>query len=313
MKQLLSILLLISSLSLVHGQNLPWIKFYWTGDSIGDRYFDKLTMDVPIKIDNIPFQLKAQLDLGAENTMLYGNSFQPYLEFEKALKNKIDSSTLIWIQGQKNPTLKGVNLKLDNILFSNIDIVLFNGFGDTLTLDSIHTNTIKHVGTIAPDLFQNKILVIDYPNKRLCVLDELPKRFLKGMSFVDFKIRKGRIKIPFQINNKEQDLLFDTGASLFPLFTTIHNINDVSDENQAIADSLLISTWGEYYYIFGKETITEVKLGNRVLPPTKAYFTNRNDMINFFKEEEIWGSTGNAYFLNNVVVIDYKNKRFGVK
>jgi len=217
------------------------------------------------------------------------------------------------IQGQKNPTLKGVNLKLDNILFSNIDIVLFKGFGDTLTLDSIHTNTIKHVGTIAPDLFQNKILVIDYPNKRLCVLDELPKRFLKGMSFVDFKIRKGRIKIPFQINNKEQDLLFDTGASLFPLFTTIHNINDVSDENQAIADSLLISTWGEYYHVFGKETITEVKLGNRVLPPTKAYFTDRNDMINFFKEEEIWGSTGNAYFLNNMVVIDYKNKRFGVK
>lgn len=26
-----------------------------------------------------------------------------------------------------------------------------------------------------------------------------------------------------------------------------------------------------------------------------------------------WGMTGNAYFLNNVVILDYKNKRFGVK
>ncbi len=70
MKHLLSILILIASPPVVHGQDLPWIKFYWTGNSIGDRYFDKFAIDVPIKIDNIPYQFKAQLDVGAVNTML---------------------------------------------------------------------------------------------------------------------------------------------------------------------------------------------------------------------------------------------------
>lgn len=313
MKHLLAFFILVASLTVAHGQDLPWIKFYWKGDSIGNRYFDKFAIDVPITIDNIPYQFKAQLDLGAVNTMLYGNSFQPYLKINNALKDKIDSSALVWVEGQKCPTLKNVNLKLDNILFPNINIVLFTGFGDTLTLDSIKTKTIKDIGTIAPDLFQNKILIIDYPNKRLCVLNDIPKRYLNGISFVDFKIRKGRIKIPFQINNKEQDMLFDTGASLFPLFTTIHNINDVSDKNQAIVDSLLVSTWGDYYYIYGKETNYDIEFANIRLPQTKAYYTVKNDMIDFFRQEEVWGSTGNPYFLNNVVVIDYKNKRFGIK
>jgi hypothetical protein len=39
---------------------------------------------------------------------------------------------------------------------------------DEIPKDSVNTKSEKHIGTIAPDLFQNKILIIDYVNKRIC-------------------------------------------------------------------------------------------------------------------------------------------------
>lgn len=244
--------------------------------------------------------------------MLYGNAIQPYLNQSETLKQKIDTTSEVWIQGQRNPTIKGVNLKLDQVLFRNLDVALFEGFGDTLTVDSVKTRTVKHVGTIAPDLFQNKILIIDYPKHRLCVVDELPKSYSKA-NFVDFKLKEGRIKIPFVINNKERDLLFDTGSSLFTLFTSEANIKDVSDPSTAVSDSIEISTWGNYYYVYGNEVVSDVKLGDKLMPNTTAFYTTLEDMTSFFDEEEIWGITGNAYFLSNTVIIDYKNNRFGIE
>jgi hypothetical protein len=36
------------------------------------------------------------------------------------------------------------------------------------------------------------------------------------------------------------------------------------------------------------------------------------NLATFLESENIWGLTGNKYFLNNVIIIDYKNKLFGV-
>ena len=48
-----------------------WIPFQWHGDSIGNKYFDKLAIVVPVKIDNLPYNFGMQLDLGAVETMFY--------------------------------------------------------------------------------------------------------------------------------------------------------------------------------------------------------------------------------------------------
>ena len=49
------------------------------------------------------------------------------------------------------------------------------------------------------------------------------------------------------------------------------------------------------------------------MPNTTAFYTTLEDIASFFMEEEIWGVTGNAYFLKNTIIIDYKNNRFGIK
>lgn len=307
------IVLIIINTSVVYGQKNNWINFEWSGDSISGRYFEKSSIIVPIQIDNLPYKFSAQLDLGAVNTMLYGNSIEPYLNQHNSLKSKIDTNAIIWVQSQKNPTIKNVNLKIDNTIFNKIDIALFKNYGDSLTFDSIKSNTIKHIGTIAPDIFQNKIVIIDYPNHRLCALDRLPIDLEKQCSFTNFIINEGRIKIPFNINGKVKNLLFDTGSSLFSIYTSQKNMNDISNPNSPICDSLKISSWGEYYFAYGKKIEVDIKFVNKILPAKIAFFDKKDDFDVFLDNEKIWGITGNDYFVDNILVIDYKNKRIGLK
>ncbi len=42
------------------------------------------------------------------------------------------------------------------------------------------------------------------------------------------------------------------------------------------------------------------------------YFDQQKTFEYFYKAANIWGLTGNVFFLNSTVIIDYKNKLFGV-
>jgi hypothetical protein len=289
-------------------QKLAWIPFNWEGDNVSGKFFDKIAITIPVTIDNLPYKFNMQLDLGAVVTVIYGNSIKLYLEKVPELKNKIDPTLKFHIQGKQNNMFKGVDLKLGNISFGKRNIGYFKDYGDNII--EINTDSEKNIGTIAPDIFQDRILLIDYPNKRICVMDNLPKEY-SNASFQPFKIKDGRIKIPLNINGKQEDLLFDTGSSLFALTTTEKNADKIS--NTTIVDSLKIPSWGEYTTVYGKKVNSEISFGNKKLENSIVYFDKVNKYDKFFEKENIWGITGNAYFLNNVVIIDYKNKRFGVK
>jgi hypothetical protein len=231
------------------------------------------------------------------------------IQLNHILKNKIDTTLKFRIQSQTNFKFKNLELKLGNVNFGKRNIGHFKDFGDIILKDSINSKTVQYIGTIAPDLFEDKILIIDYPDKRICVTSRLPKQFSKAQ-FKQYKIKDGRIKIPITINGKEEDVMFDTGSSLFALITTTENANEIS--GKPITDSLKISSWGEYYMVYGQPIKSKVMFGKKQLNKANVYFDNQKGNYNFYKEEEIWGITGNAYFLNNVVIIDYKNKRLGV-
>ena len=309
MKQLFIIAVLFVSTS-SFGQKIQWIPFNWIGDSISGKYFDKLAMTIPVTLDNLPNRMNMQLDLGAFETVIYGNSIKPYLEKYSELNNKIDTTLKFRMQSQTNYKFKNVALKLGNVSFGIRNIGHFKNFGDNIPNDSINTSTEKNIGTIGPDLFENKILIIDYPNNRLAVATELPKQFSK-VQFRQYKIKDGRIKIPITIKGKDEDVMFDTGSSLFALITTKEKANEISSD--PITDSLKISSWGEYYMVYAQAIKSNIIFGQKLLNKANVYFDNRKQNSDFYKEEKIWGITGNAYFLDNIVIIDYKNKRFGVK
>lgn len=294
--------------------SIDWINFEWEGDSIGNQYFDKLAINIPFTIEGIPHEFKSQFDLGATSTMVYGNSFTPYMELYPEIVKKLDTTNRdYFLQGKKMGAFKKINFKLDNVLFENWDLVLFEGFGDTLTQDSIQTSSLKHIGTIGPDIFQEKFLIIDFVNARIASLDSLPQHYLENTKFVDAILDKGRIKIPVTIDGIEYHFMFDTGSSLFPLWISSNSSHLLSSPN-AEFDTLSISSWGVSHDVYGTEINSEINIGNYSFDASKfkVYVDNREDYKTFFKRENILGIMGNAFFLDRTIIIDYKNERFGI-
>ncbi len=66
----------------------------------------------------------------------------------------------------------------------------FKNFGDEIPKDSIMTKSEKHIGTIAPDLFQNKVLIINYQPNKISVSAKIPKQSADA-SFQKYKILFG--------------------------------------------------------------------------------------------------------------------------
>ena len=54
-------------------QKMQWIPFNWEGDSLGGKYFDKVAMTIPVSLDDMPYKMMMQFDLGAMVTVVYGN------------------------------------------------------------------------------------------------------------------------------------------------------------------------------------------------------------------------------------------------
>jgi hypothetical protein len=309
MNKLVTFLFLLLT-SAAQAQQLPWIPFNWEGGTLAGRHFDKVGITVPVALDNLPHKFKMQLDLGAVTTEVYGNAMAPYLAKYPALNAKLDTTRTFYIQGQKNPKLIGVKLQLGSVDFGLRDLGYFRKFGNKLTAKTLTDKAKVHVGTIAPDLFQNRVLIIDYPHQRLCVVDQVPAAYAKA-SYQPFKLKDGRIKIPLRINGQTEDLLFDTGSSLFALLTTRQRATTAATE--AVQDSIKTSTWGEYYYVYGRRPKQAIYFGTKQLPDALLFSDNLQKFDKLYDEENVWGITGNAYFLHNTVIIDYKDHVFGVQ
>src|SRR6185503_16559773 len=115
---------------------------------------------------------------------------------------------------------------------------------------------------------------------------------------------------PLTVNGKVQWYMFDTGASLFPIITDENNWRSFCDLSKV--DTLKIASWGTVYNVYGAKTNRDIYFNKTKFPPTTAYMMTLREYIEMFKQEQISGTTGNAYFLNNVIALDFRNARFGV-
>lgn len=298
--------------AIAHGQAKgDWIKFDWHGDSIYGKYYDKVAITIPFKIDNLPYNFCGQFDMGATQTVLYGISLQPFLDNINLLQKLDTSLAPYYLNGYKGNFLTNVNLKLDDVLFAKTNLVYVPNFGDPILKDSIHTQTQKLVGTIAVDLFQNKILVLDFKNNRLCTYTALPKAYSKAV-FENIIIRKGRIKLPLTIGDKIVYVMFDTGSCIGDLLLDKETIHQVADMATPKEEFLNGNTWGENVAYFSKKVKHPIYFNKIKLDIKDAQFSDLDRDVQFDKEEKIIGTLGPVLFSNNIVIIDYINNRFGV-
>jgi hypothetical protein len=290
---------------------IPWIKFNWVGDSLGNHYYDKAYINIPVKVGNMPYQFDAQFDLGAFATILYGKAITNYIPLAPELK---ESGDTLRIKGRKFPLLKNVTLHLDQVVFPNLTLVKLPGFGKEIPVDSIQTKRVKHIGTIGVDLCANKVLIIDYPNQRISIIDSLPKSISVKASFLPARFNKDdRVMIPFKIGEKTEYLMFDTGSSTFPILTFPKYAMRITDSEEAVTDSLGVSSWGVIHQMYKKRMNKKMYLGNKRVSSEYVFYSDKAaSSQKVFDDNGIFGFTGNVLFLDKILIIDFKNRKFGL-
>lgn len=277
-------------------QPLQWAPFYWISDTISGKYIEKAYIYIPVKVENLPYEFTMQFDLGTYNSLFYGNSIESYLVKHPDWANKIDSMGMY----------RNIRLKIGNLQFNQLSIGHKQDFGDFIPKDSLNSNTAKHIGTIASDIFQDKILIIDYPNCRFSVTESLPEKY-KKLPAGKFELTDGIMKLPFRINGQEQQLMFDTGSSPFPLVTTKERAMSIAHSN--ITDSLSGPLWwGEMITFYGHDINKPIEFDGKQLQKLKVYYDKDGLWEPIYKAFNVWGITGNAYFFDKTLIIDYQQK-----
>lgn len=282
-----------------------WIPFYWESDTISGKYIEKAYLYVPVKIEDLPDNFSMQLDLGTAETQFYGIPLKPYLEKSPVLAGKLGA-----FEGAPNALFRNVGLHLGPVDMQ-IDVWHRAKFGEVPRKDPARPDAPIHIGTIAPDIFQDQVLIIDYKSRRFAVSDELPARY-KNLPAGKFELNNGIILLPFRIGGEACRLMLDTGSSPFPLATSKERALAISDS--VITDSLSGPLWwGRDITFYGMKVNKPVELGGRVLKNGTVYYDKEGLWNDIFTSLNVWGLTGNAYFSDHILILDYKNKLFRMK
>lgn len=285
--------------------DLLWTKFIWAHDSLGNRYFERTAMLLPVKIEGLPDTFLFQFDLGADITRLYGNPLKAILrkhpEFNRIRRYK--GSLLFW---NTQTAFKDLSLFLGDIKATTRNCYVMSGFGKHISDDLLTDSSPIKIGTIGADLFQNKILVLDYPNQRFAICDTLPA--ILQTSFVNLSLdRHGRVIIPLQLKNRFYRVMFDNGASIFPLLASDDRADSFSTAQST--DTIAMSSWGTTQNVIGRPLKEPFQLGGQTYSDIMIYADYRKEA----RTNSYDAITGNVLFWDKMVIIDFKNKKFGVK
>lgn len=255
-----------------------------------------------------------QLDLGSAKTIIRGKTISCFYKKYPKLKEKHDSANLCKMQRGAFPHIRNLNIFIGDKYNCKVNAVCFEGSGCEIPEESIDTKKEILIGSIGADVLKNKIFIIDYPNSKFCISDKSNIQ-MSAYDFIPFDYLEDnedyRLLLPFVINNHKVRVLFDTGASMFELSTIERNAKLICDHT--IIDSIVVNSWGEQELNIGLKNNVELRLGNKTLPQITVYYDPNNKYDYFYESNNIFGLTGNALFVNDVVLIDYVNKKFGIK
>jgi len=247
-------------------------------------------MIVPVELDGQEYWF--QLDTGSDVTMLYGTGEAKRRGWQESKQ---------WFVGVPEVKVGGAH-------FDSVDVFVREEM----------TGGGKTAGTLGLDLLQGKVVVIDFPRQRFCVVPhaDVPSKIMERTAFVPAEVRDNKLFVLIRAGGEElTDIFFDTGASSFPLVVDLDLWQHLTGkQGREDATSVLeISSWGKTVPMIGAEMQGALEIGEVQMKQAMVYYWG--DQPKFFDQ---WpfpaaGLLGDALFLDEVVVIDLgQPARFGI-
>lgn len=284
---------------------LPWAPFYWDGDK-------KDGLFVPLKFDNLPTTYLMQLDTGTPQTVFYQ---VPMRQLEGSLGVVEGSNAPLTIP------LSIAGYHYDDFVKADYGLHVWNNFGDPIDPKDEH----PQLGTVGVDVFVHHVVVLDFPHRRIAMLDEgqtLPTDLVAKAVFLPVQFDKAhdwKIFLPLNISGKDypDDFFYDSGSSetqLEAVKMTWQELTGLTGNEKGL-DTFTSLDWGQQDLfakapIKGQLTIGPVKL-DRPLAVTMLRGRPQGDLSN--ANYHVLGLIGNAPFYDKyLLIIDLPHKRLGI-
>lgn len=184
-------------------------------------------------------------------------------------------------------------LKLGQLLLKNITVVEYKNWGMSITSDNLHTNEYDDINpnVIGLNLFNNYVLTINYPDNHVIVSDEQPIINDDEWVAIPFNINEEGIVIDMSDGIKNHPMILDTAAS-----ASIIKAQSLTDNALKIKDN------GSDFESLNLKLLA---MGN-----TKTGAIIFDSFPAEFKSD---GLLGGDFLSNNIVKIDFKNKKLWIK
>ncbi len=285
-------------------EKIAYSPIIWESDSVGKTLIKKTSFLVPVYINGINKKLYMQFDLGAEISILYENTLKKLYK-----EQNLELDTLNSKKG--NLYIKNVELTINkNVKITADKFYVWRNMGST-NLDTSPTI----VGTLGYDIIGDNILILDFKGNRYALTNKIPESMKDKTQFIDNPdLNKFPIILPFKLGKKKIRLMYDSGASMFPILTGTRRLKKLS-ENGVIDNIGYVDSWGKKIRIYKqqelKPAIGNLYIGNIDLGKIDIYGVNMYNKLSY-AGDYLFGITGNVLFENKIIIIDRKDNRFGI-
>ncbi len=274
---------------------MQWIPFLWSSDEIDGRRFERSAMFLQGRVEPLNAEGVFQFDLGVPYSILYGRSFPG-----DALK-PFGTSRTVRFNGRQIPIVD-VSITFPTVKVE--DPALLEDFGGDEELEGY-----RILGTVGINMVEGKVLIIDFPRKRMAILPAIPDTLNVKLAPLK-RTRSGHIVLEVEMDGQKVNFAYDSGSSIFGLLTTHEIWQRLTDG--VITDSFNIYAWGQKHTVYAAKLKRKVSIAGVPLQIEEAHYVDIPGGDEFFKANGITAMMGNRPFWNMVVILDLKEGRFGI-
>lgn len=277
------------------------VPFEWVAHKQGDLTLPHAAMLVPVTIGGC-HKFMMQFDLGATSSVLYRKKMDD-------LGQRCATPPMIDRDGQRYALNMDIGIGDAIVYAAEIKQRNTGGAG----IDWSQPDKRETIGTLGADLIDGKLVVIDYPAKKLIIADALPSEYSQPARWGTFTFEDRRVFLNARIDGKDTRLWFDTGTSAFELLTNSGTWEALAASG-ATPQVLTMNSWGRPMTLQRVKSDKQIEVAGVTLP---VGHVTRVEGASFMQNLlgrviNMGGMTGNALFVEKVVVLDVKNGKVGI-
>ena len=277
------------------------VPFEWAPHKAGDITLPHAAMIVPVTIGGCK-RFRMQLDLGATTSVLYRPKMDNLGE-RCAMPPMID-------RGGERYALN-MDIVIGDAIIYAPEILQRRTNGQPI--DWANPEKPELIGTLGADLIDGKLLVIDYPAKKIIIADALPGEYSPPAQWGTFTFEDRRVFMNARIDGRDTRLWFDTGTSAFELITNSGTWEALAASG-ATPQTLTMNSWGRPMTLQRVRSDKEIEVVGVKLP---VGHVTRVEGASFMQNLlgrviNMGGMTGNALFVEKVLVLDVKQGKVGI-